>query len=194
MSRSKKPHYDADAYLTRRDFLYGTSASIGSIALSSMLAKEAAAAGPLAPKMPHFAGKAKACIFLMMAGGPSHIDTFDPKPKLDQLHMQQFTRNDKFISAMANGSRDRYFQGHVEQPGKLVPEGIEGRVPYRGGLSNSVQQLLGGLRSGMGYCGAADLGELRAKARFLKISPAGLQESHVHDVIITKEAPNYSVE
>ncbi len=77
---------------------------------------------------------------------------------------------------------------------KLVPEGIEGRVPYRGSLSSSVHQLLGGLRSGMGYVGAANLGELRAKARFVRISAAGLHESHVHDVIITKEAPNYWIE
>jgi IMP dehydrogenase len=98
------------------------------------------------------------------------------------------------IGAMSAGSRDRYFQSDVEEPNKLVPEGIEGRVPYRGSLSSSIHQLLGGLRSGMGYVGAADLGELRAKARFMKISSAGLHESHVHDVIITKEAPNYWIE
>jgi len=98
------------------------------------------------------------------------------------------------LGAMAEGSRDRYFQGEVEEAEKLVPEGIEGRVPYRGSLSNSVHQLLGGLRSGMGYCGAATLAELREKARFVRISSAGLQESHVHDVIITKEAPNYRIE
>jgi IMP dehydrogenase len=98
------------------------------------------------------------------------------------------------IGAMVEGSRDRYFQADVREPSKLVPEGIEGRVPYRGSLSSSVHQLLGGLRAGMGYCGAASLAELRAKARFLRISAAGLQESHVHDVIITKEAPNYWVE
>ena len=98
------------------------------------------------------------------------------------------------IGAMSAGSRDRYGQGHVEEASKLVPEGIEGRVPYRGSLSSSVHQMMGGLRSGMGYVGAADLGELRAKARFVKISSAGLHESHVHDVIITKEAPNYWLE
>jgi IMP dehydrogenase len=98
------------------------------------------------------------------------------------------------LGAMAEGSRDRYFQADVEDAEKLVPEGIEGRVPYRGSLSNSVHQLLGGLRSGMGYCGAATLAELREKARFVRISVAGLQESHVHDVIITKEAPNYRIE
>jgi IMP dehydrogenase len=99
------------------------------------------------------------------------------------------------IGAMSSGrSRDRYFQADVEDAAKLVPEGIEGRVPYRGSLSNSVYQILGGVRSGMGYVGAANLSELRAKARFVKISSAGLQESHVHDVIITKEAPNYWIE
>ncbi len=98
------------------------------------------------------------------------------------------------LGAMARGSRDRYFQGDEEDASKLVPEGIEGRVPYRGSLSNSLHQLVGGLRSGMGYCGAASLPELRRRARFLRISTAGLQEGHVHDVIITKEAPNYRLE
>jgi len=98
------------------------------------------------------------------------------------------------LGVMAEGSRDRYFQGHVEDARKLVPEGIEGRVPYRGSLGSSVFQLLGGLRAGMGYCGAATLADLRANARFVRISQAGLQESHVHDVIITKEAPNYRIE
>jgi IMP dehydrogenase len=98
------------------------------------------------------------------------------------------------LGAMSEGSRDRYFQTDVTEAEKLVPEGIEGRVPYRGSLQSSIHQLLGGLRSGMGYCGAATLAELRQKARFIRISNAGLQESHVHDVIITKEAPNYRVE
>jgi IMP dehydrogenase len=97
------------------------------------------------------------------------------------------------LGAMSQGSKDRYFQAEVES-NKLVPEGIEGRVPYRGALSSSVHQLHGGLRSGMGYCGAANLGELRSGARFVRISSAGLHESHVHDVIVTKEAPNYRVE
>jgi IMP dehydrogenase len=97
------------------------------------------------------------------------------------------------LGAMADGSRDRYFQSGVET-GKLVPEGIEGRVPYRGSLTNSIHQLMGGLRSGMGYCGAPNLAALRERARFVRISSAGLQESHVHDVIITKEAPNYRIE
>jgi IMP dehydrogenase len=97
------------------------------------------------------------------------------------------------LGAMAKGSRDRYFQAEVEQD-KLVPEGIEGRVPYRGSLSSSIHQLRGGLRAGMGYCGAASLSELRQKARFVRISSAGLSESHVHDVIVTKEAPNYRID
>jgi IMP dehydrogenase len=98
------------------------------------------------------------------------------------------------LGAMAEGSRDRYFQAHVDDSRKLVPEGIEGRVPYRGSLGSSVFQLLGGVRAGMGYCGAGTLAELRSNARFVRISQAGLQESHVHDVIITQEAPNYRIE
>jgi IMP dehydrogenase len=98
------------------------------------------------------------------------------------------------LGAMADGSRDRYFQADLHEEDKLVPEGIEGRVPYRGSLSNSIYQLVGGLRSGMGYCGAANLSDLRNKTKLVRISGAGLQESHVHDVIITKEAPNYRIE
>ncbi|HJO22502.1 MAG: IMP dehydrogenase [Myxococcota bacterium] len=98
------------------------------------------------------------------------------------------------IGAMTDGSADRYFQTEVRDLNKLVPEGIEGRIPYRGSLTSNVHQLIGGLRSGMGYVGAADLGELRQKARFVRITSAGLHESHVHDVVITKEAPNYRIE
>ncbi|HUS32075.1 MAG TPA: IMP dehydrogenase [Kofleriaceae bacterium] len=98
------------------------------------------------------------------------------------------------IGAMKEGSKDRYFQGDVESAAKLVPEGIEGRVPYKGSLRESIYQLIGGLRSSMGYLGCATIAELHAKAKFVKISSAGLRESHVHDVIITKEAPNYRVE
>ena len=98
------------------------------------------------------------------------------------------------VEAMEEGSKDRYFQGAVRDERKLVPEGIEGRVPYRGPLSDSVHQLVGGLRSGMGYVGAASIGQLQERARFRRISSQGLRESHVHDVIITKEAPNYRVE
>jgi IMP dehydrogenase len=96
--------------------------------------------------------------------------------------------------AQAQGSKDRYFQNDVEEVGKLVPEGIEGRVPYRGSLSFNVHQLLGGLRAGMGYCGAADLLKLQENAQFVRITNSGLAESHPHDVDITKEAPNYRVD
>ncbi len=95
------------------------------------------------------------------------------------------------IDAMKDGSSDRYFQ---ERSKKLVPEGIVGRVPYRGPVMDSIYQLMGGLRSGMGYVGAKDLAQLREKAAYVEISPAGLRESHVHDVIITKEAPNYRID
>jgi IMP dehydrogenase len=95
------------------------------------------------------------------------------------------------IEAMKQGSSDRYYQEGFESESKLVPEGIVGRVPYRGPLSAMVYQLVGGLKSGMGYAGCRTLPELTAKARFMRITPAGLRESHVHDVIITKEAPNY---
>ncbi len=97
------------------------------------------------------------------------------------------------LGAMVLGSKDRYGQGEIEERNKLVPEGIEGQVPYRGPLRNSIFQLLGGLRSGMGYVGAKDLDELREKSQFAQITPSSLKESHPHDVIITKEAPNYSL-
>jgi len=98
------------------------------------------------------------------------------------------------LGAMKQGSKDRYFQGDVESEIKLVPEGIEGRVPYRGPLSSTIHQLMGGLRSGMGYTGCRTLRELQEKATFLRITNAGLRESHVHDVAITHEAPNYRIE
>ena len=96
--------------------------------------------------------------------------------------------------AMKAGSRDRYYQEAMDLDSKLVPEGIVGRVPYRGKLSDLVYQLVGGVRSGMGYVGANTIPELQAKAKFVRITPAGLRESHVHDVIIMKEAPNYWVD
>ena len=97
------------------------------------------------------------------------------------------------LGAMKDGAKDRYFQtGSTDQ--KLVPEGIEGIVPYRGQLASIVQQLVGGVRAGMGYCGVRTISDLQTKTRFTKISTAGLKESHVHDVVITKEAPNYRVE
>jgi IMP dehydrogenase len=114
------------------------------------------------------------------------------------------------LSAMASGSSERYAQSAEDSStdnmgmrdenrgsnrvDKLVPEGIEGRVPYRGTLAEMVYQLVGGVRSGMGYCGTKSIHELQQKARFIRISGAGLRESHVHDVIITREAPNYRLE
>jgi IMP dehydrogenase len=95
------------------------------------------------------------------------------------------------IAAMENGSKDRYFQTNAK---KLVPEGVEGRVPYKGSVEDSIFQLMGGLRSGMGYCGAKDIETLKKNARFTKITSAALRESHPHDIHITKEAPNYTVE
>jgi IMP dehydrogenase len=98
------------------------------------------------------------------------------------------------IGAMREGSRDRYAQDMTESESKLVPEGIEGRVPYKGTLADMVTQLVGGLRSGMGYTGCRTIAEFQERTRFLRITSAGLKESHVHDVIITKEAPNYRLE
>ena len=107
------------------------------------------------------------------------------------------------IGAMRSGSGDRYFQEDVdtgapvgEEPSKLVPEGIEGRVPHKGSGRGDemIHQLVGGLRAGMGYCGAADIPALQQHAELVRITPAGVRESHVHDVVITKEAPNYRSE
>jgi IMP dehydrogenase len=97
------------------------------------------------------------------------------------------------LGAMQQGSKDRYGQANVEEVRKLVPEGIQGRVPYRGALSSVIYQMVGGLRAGMGYTGCRDIQALRTKARFLRQSPQGLRESHVHDVVVTDEAPNYRV-
>jgi len=97
------------------------------------------------------------------------------------------------LEAMKQGSRDRYFQAD-EPDVKLVPEGIEGRVPYKGSLAFNIHQLVGGLKAGMGYCGCRNLAELRTNARFLRVSAAAVRESHVHDVVVTKEAPNYRLE
>lgn len=97
------------------------------------------------------------------------------------------------IGAMACGSKDRYFQDGSDTK-KLVPEGVEGRVPYKGGVCDTIYQLAGGIRSGMGYCGCVDIETLHREAKFIKITGAGLKESHPHDIYITKEAPNYSVQ
>jgi IMP dehydrogenase len=104
------------------------------------------------------------------------------------------------IGAMRRGSRDRYFQDEfelgptVDGNEKLVPEGIEGRVPHKGSVSGMIHQLIGGLRAGMGYCGCATIRALQEEAQLIRITAAGVRESHVHDVVITKEAPNYRME
>jgi IMP dehydrogenase len=97
------------------------------------------------------------------------------------------------LGAMGRGSSDRYFQGEVKDTMKLVPEGIEGQVPYKGAAAPIIHQLIGGLRAAMGYVGAKDIADMHAKARFIQITGAGLQESHVHDVMMTRESPNYSI-
>ncbi len=98
------------------------------------------------------------------------------------------------IATMKQGSKDRYFQASVNEANKLVPEGIEGRVAYKGSVADMIFQMVGGLRSGMGYVGAGNLNELHENAQFIEMSGAGLKESHPHDVQITNEAPNYSVQ
>ena len=104
------------------------------------------------------------------------------------------------IGAMRAGSRDRYFQeefdlaGPTDEGEKLVPEGIEGRVPHKGAIGAMIRQLVGGLRAGMGYCGCGTITDLQQNARMVRITAAGMRESHVHDVVITKEAPNYRSE
>jgi IMP dehydrogenase len=98
------------------------------------------------------------------------------------------------LEAMKAGSRDRYGQEGVFFEGKLVPEGIEGMVPYKGSIEVMIPQLTGGLRAGMGYCGCRDIGELQTKTRFIRVTSFGLKESHVHDVVVTKEPPNYRTE
>ena len=96
------------------------------------------------------------------------------------------------IGAMVKGSADRYGQKSSAAKEKLVPEGVEGRVPYKGSLSAFVYQLVGGLRAGMGYCGTQTIGQFRADSRFVRVSAATISESHPHDIMITKESPNYS--
>jgi IMP dehydrogenase len=98
------------------------------------------------------------------------------------------------IGAMQKGSSDRYFQDSENNADKLVPEGIEGRVPYKGSVISVIHQLMGGVRASMGYVGARTIDEMRNKAHFVQITSAGMRESHVHDVQITKEAPNYRVD
>lgn len=133
------------------------------------------------------AGASSVMIGSMLAGteeSPGQIVLF-------QGRSYKLVRGMGSVGAMKEGSADRYFQRDVDDSKKLVPEGIEGRIPYRGSLADTVYQMMGGLRAGMGYVGAANLEELREKGRFVRITAAGLKESHPHDVEITQESPNY---
>ncbi|MCO7175279.1 IMP dehydrogenase [Sporolactobacillus kofuensis] len=127
---------------------------------------------------------------VMLGGLLAGVDETPGETEIYQGRQFKVYRGMGSVSAMEHGSKDRYFQ---ENQKKLVPEGIEGRVPYKGKLADTIYQLIGGLRSGMGYCGSANLQALRENARFTRITNAGLLESHPHDVQITKEAPNYSI-
>jgi IMP dehydrogenase len=133
------------------------------------------------------AGASSAMIGALLAG----TDESPGEVYLHQGRSYKSYRGMGSIGAMARGSADRYFQAEVRDTLKLVPEGIEGQVPYKGPVAGVLHQLAGGLRAAMGYVGAANLAEFREKARFMRISSAGLRESHAHDVTITRESPNY---
>jgi IMP dehydrogenase len=133
------------------------------------------------------AGASTAMIGSLLAG----TDESPGEVYLHQGRSYKSYRGMGSVGAMARGSADRYFQAEVQDALKLVPEGVEGQVPYKGPASGVLHQLAGGLRAAMGYVGAADLAELREKARFVRVSAAGYRESHVHDVMITRESPNY---
>jgi IMP dehydrogenase len=134
------------------------------------------------------AAGASTCMFGSMFAG---TDEAPGEKILYQGRTYKSYRGMGSIGAMKKGSKDRYFQGDVEEVMKLVPEGIEGRVPYKGQITDILHQLVGGLRASMGYIGAVSIGEMHTKAKFIRITGAGLNESHVHDVTITEEAPNY---
>ena len=131
---------------------------------------------------------------VMLGGMFAGTDEAPGEVELYQGRSYKSYRGMGSLGAMAKGSSDRYFQeGSENAADKLVPEGIEGRVPYKGSLAPIVHQLMGGVRATMGYVGCKDLEEMRTKPQFVRISNAGMRESHVHDVTITKEAPNYRV-
>ncbi|HXH64754.1 MAG TPA: IMP dehydrogenase [Mariprofundaceae bacterium] len=137
------------------------------------------------------AAGAATCMFGSMLAG---TDEAPGEKILYQGRAYKSYRGMGSLGAMKKGSKDRYFQGDVDEAMKLVPEGIEGRVAYKGALSDILHQLVGGLRAAMGYIGAADVAEMHGKAKFVKITGSGLRESHVHDVAITEEAPNYRLD
>jgi IMP dehydrogenase len=133
------------------------------------------------------AGASSAMMGSMFAG----VDEAPGEVFLYQGRSYKAYRGMGSVGAMALGSADRYFQKEVQDSLKLVPEGIEGQVPYKGPIGPILHQLVGGLRAAMGYVGSPTIAEMQAKARFIRITGAGLRESHVHDVMITREAPNY---
>ncbi len=163
-----------DAYAVAREFKIPVIAD-GGIKYSGDMTKAIAAGGNVCMMGSMFAG----------------CDESPGSFELYQGRKYKVYRGMGSIAAMENGSKDRYFQ---ENARKLVPEGVEGRVAYKGNVEDTVYQLMGGLRSGMGYCGTATIEELKEKGRFIKISAASLKESHPHDIHITKEAPNYSLD
>ncbi|MFH1194072.1 MAG: IMP dehydrogenase [bacterium] len=128
---------------------------------------------------------------VMMGGMLAGVDETPGEKELFEGRSFKVYRGMGSLGAMQEGSKDRYFQDMEDDIKKLVPEGVEGRVPYKGSLADSIYQFVGGLRAAMGYCGARNIEELKTKTKFVKISAAGLRESHPHDVIITKESPNY---
>jgi IMP dehydrogenase len=128
---------------------------------------------------------------IMIGGLFAGVDESPGEKVLYEGRQYKMYRGMGSIEAMKAGSKDRYFQDAEDDLQKLVPEGIEGRVPYKGPLGDTVYQMIGGLRAAMGYCGAHTIKDLQEKGRFVKMSEAGLRESHPHDLTITKEAPNY---
>jgi len=133
------------------------------------------------------AGASSAMLGSMFAG----VDEAPGEVFLYQGRSYKSYRGMGSVGAMARGSADRYFQKEVEDALKLVPEGVEGQTPYKGPIHPVIHQLVGGLKAAMGYVGAADIASFQARARFIRITGSGLRESHVHDVMITREAPNY---
>ncbi|MBN1115456.1 MAG: IMP dehydrogenase [Oligoflexia bacterium] len=139
-------------------------------------------------------GLAAGADIIMIGGLLAGTDESPGEMVLYQGRSYKVYRGMGSIGAMKQGSKDRYFQNDISDSLKLVPEGVEGQVPYRGSLSSVIHQLIGGLRAGMGYVGAKNIEELKEKSKFVKITAQGLSESHAHDVMITKEAPNYRIE
>jgi len=131
---------------------------------------------------------------VMLGGGLAGTEESPGENIIYQGRSYKLYRGMGSLEAMKQGSKDRYYQSDDEKDDKLVPEGIVGRIPYRGSIASNIFQFVGGLKAGMGYVGSKNINELRKMARFVKISAAGMRESHVHDVVITKEAPNYRME